>query len=92
MYHLTLTAGERKAIDFVGNRYGHGCDLYRLLWVESEQTPIDADWDDPRDITFAVPENIAWEIYQIGEESCFLWDLFADDLAAKMTDFCQRIV
>ncbi len=62
MYTLTLTIHERKAIDHVGYRYSNGNDLYKLLWVGSKQTPDDADWDDARDITFIIPENVAQQI------------------------------
>jgi hypothetical protein len=33
MYALTLTYSERKAIDWISNRYRHGTDLYELLWL-----------------------------------------------------------
>ncbi len=92
MYHLTLTHEERKAIDWVGYRYGHGDNLYSLLWAQSEQTPNDVDWDSPQDITFAIPEHVAWEIQEIAEECEYRWDCFADSLASKLTDFCGQIV
>src|SRR5262245_37234458 len=31
MYTLSLTADERKAIDWIGNRYAHGYELRRVL-------------------------------------------------------------
>jgi hypothetical protein len=62
MYSLTLTADERAAIDWVGYRYSNGDELYNLLWGASKQSPDDADWDDPRDITFSIPESVAWAI------------------------------
>lgn len=91
-YKLTLTLGERRAIDWVGYRYSHGDKLYSLLWADSTQTPDDADWDDARDITFSIPEHVAWEIREIGEECDYLWDCFADELSCKLTDFCLSIV
>ena len=92
MYHLTLTHDERKAIDFAGYRYGHGDDLYKVLWTDCKANPEDADWDADCDITFDIPEHAAWKIHEIGEECELRWDLFADELATKLTDFVMRIV
>jgi hypothetical protein len=88
-YRLTLTAAERSAIDWVGNRYRHGDELYRLLWAESRQSPDDADWDDPRDIEFAIPESVAWTIGEIIDDGL---DCFAGDLCHKLYEFRGRIV
>lgn len=92
MYHLTLTSNERKALDWVGGRYAHGHDLYKLLWVESTATPDDADWDADCDIAFAIPEHIAWRINEIGEECEHRWDCFSPDLAVKLNSLCESIV
>jgi hypothetical protein len=92
MYQLILTAGERKAIDWIGNRYGHGTDLYKLLWSKCNSAPADADWDSKDDITFAIPENVAWQIGELGEECEYRWDCFAPELAKKLTDLCMAIV
>ncbi len=92
MYALTLTAGERKALDWIGNRYAHGDDLYRLLWGKCKATPDDADWDDSRPITFAVPEHVAWQIRDMGEDCDYCWDCFADPLCDKLNTFCGEIV
>jgi hypothetical protein len=91
MYHLTLTLTERLTLDHVGHRYSHGYDLYRLLWVESEQSP-EVDWDHDGPITFNIPEHTAWDIWQVGHDSNFRWDLFAPELSEKLTEFCQQIV
>jgi len=88
-YTLTLTAGERKAIDWMGNRYRHGDELYRLLWVESTQTPDDADWDDPRDMEFSIPEHIAWTVGEIVDEGLAN---FSDELVEKFRALRDRIV
>lgn len=90
MYYLTLTADERKAIDWIGNRYRHGDEFFRLLWANGKPFPNDADWDDPRSITFTIPENIAWQISEIGEEDN--WTCFAPALSAKLNEFCMQIV
>jgi hypothetical protein len=92
MYRLTLTADERRAIDWVGHRYSNGTDLYRLLFVESKVEPEDADWDAKGDLTFVVPEHVAWQIAENyrAEDEC--WPCFADPFAAKMNQFVAAIV
>ena len=92
MYQLTLTADERRAIDWIGNRYDHGTKLYRLLWRECTTTPNDVDWDADCDITFTLPEFVAWEIARIGYECDHGWDCFAERLSNKLTDFCYQVI
>jgi hypothetical protein len=91
-YRLTLTHDERRAIDWIGDRYWNGHDLFRTLWILSTlEEPADVDeWIDPRDMTFAVPEPAAWAIsIWYAEEGC---PCFAPDLAAKIARFCEVVV
>lgn len=90
MYKLTLTPNERKAIDWVGYRYGHGYDLSRQL--EKGQWNTDIDWYSDQDIEFNLPEYVAWLIKDIGEEDNFLWTCFSPEFAQKMNDFCDKII
>lgn len=90
MYTLTLTQGERRAIDWIGDRYAHGNDLYYRLWHDSTAVPDDADWDSPADITFTVPENVAWQIQEIVKADNLA--CFAPELVSKLQEFCDRIV
>ena len=92
MYCLVLTPDERAAIDWIGNRYAHGNDLYSLLWGECYPYPENLNWDDYQDIGFKVPEYTAWEIRRIGEECEYRWDCFSPEFAEKMTKFCEQIV
>lgn len=95
MYTLTLTYAERKAIDWVGYRYEHGDNLRDLLEEAESKVNSDYDcdkWEEPIDITFHIPENLAWAINEIGEECEFRWDCFAEELAEKLNDFCNQIV
>ena len=92
MYKLTLTASERKVIDWIGDRYSHGYDLFLAVWCCSEAVPDYLDWDSDVDISFIVPERTAWKIRDIGEECGYLWDCFSPKFAKKMTDFCMKIV
>lgn len=92
MYNLTLTADERKALDWIGDRYSHGHDLYKLLWTHCEPQDNEEDWDSPNPITFEVSEDVAWQICAIGEECEYRWDCFAPKLAEKLTNFCVSIV
>ncbi len=99
-YTLTLTAADRKAIDWIGARYTNGNDLYKLLWKESEQhqgawanyDSEDRDWDAPTDITFKVPEYAAWQIRDNAECEDGSWPCFSPELAAKMQAFVDSIV
>lgn len=88
-YTLTLSLGERQAIDWVGGRYRHGDELYKCLWRDSAATPDDADWDDPRDITFTVPEPTAWRVGEIVDAGL---DCFGDTLSAKLRAFRDAVV
>jgi hypothetical protein len=101
MYKLTLTAGERAAFDWIGHRYAHGSDMLRLIWVHGKIISPDPetveDIDDPRDITFEIPEAAAWEIRFLTQQDemdpCpYQWDCFAPELAAKMQKFIDEII
>lgn len=87
-YSLTLTKSERDAIDWVGYRYRHGDELYKLL-CECQWTPDDLDWDSELDITFSIPEHIAWTIGEIIDDGL---DCFADEFCIKLHQFRNRIV
>lgn len=80
------------AIDWIGSRYRHGWELYHCLWVQSKAIPDNVDWDDEKDITFSVPENVAWKIRDIGEECQYRWDCFSINLASHLSHFCENIV
>lgn len=88
-YTLTLTSGERHAIDWVGNRYGHGNDLCLLLigCIRGDE-----EWGQEGDITFEIPEGTAWAIQEIAEEDNHNWTCFSSDLASKLDRFCDGIV
>lgn len=90
MYTLTLTAGERKAIDFVGYRYDHGNELYLLLSTVDCPERIEHDWDADIDFTFKFQEYEAWEFRDMFYGSPF--ELFADSLRVKLNNFMDAIV
>lgn len=90
MYQLMLTFEERKAIDFAGYRYWNGTDLFKLLWHHC--CGPDDEWDDPGNITFSVPEHIAWEIRELWHENGCQMDLFSESLELKLTTFILNIV
>ena len=64
MYLLTLTADERRAFDWVGYRYNSGKVADLLL----DCIPEDREWGDNTDITFTIPEHVAWQINELAEE------------------------
>ena len=51
MYSLTLTADERRAFDWVGDRYNSGKVADLLI----DCIPEDREWGDDGDITFRDP-------------------------------------
>lgn len=91
-YTLTLTAAERQAIDWVGGRYAHGHELFQLLYGRCPIEQEHCDWWSLGDLTFQVPEHVAWQIAEMGREGDYRWDCLADELSAKLTDFCLAIV
>ncbi len=90
-YRITLTAGERKALDWVGGRDWTGYDLYHCLWVQSTQEP-EMDWDDPGEMTCIVPEHVAWKIRDMWEDNGEIIPHLADEFASKLLNFIMNIV
>lgn len=100
MYKLTLSVGERKAIDWIGHRYAHGEYLRRMLddsSVVRYNTPFniteeDIFWDIDHEITFNIPEHIAWEIRDIVYSNGGSLECFDDEFRSKLINFCEQIV
>ena len=88
MYSLTLTAEEWQAFDWVGDRYNSGKVADLLIG----SLPDDGEWNDDGDITFTIPEHVAWEIRDLAEAEDFAWAFFAPALVAKLDDLCWSIV
>jgi hypothetical protein len=88
MYTLMLTADERRAFDWVGHRYISGKVADLLI----DLVPQDREWSDDGDISFDVPEAIAWQINEIAEQEGYSWACFAPDLVEKLNDICWGIV
>lgn len=86
MYKLTLTKSERAAIDWVGYRYWHGSDFYRVLsrceWQPDKLDWDDCDWDGDYDITFVIPEKHALVIKE---------HLLSDSLACFAPELCEKL-
>ena len=88
-YTLTLSLAERRAIDWIGDRYAHGNELYSLLWARCEQTPDDADWDDPRPIDFTFTPKRAHDLTTIRDDDQGHWTCFAPEFAKKFDELCN---
>ena len=93
-YRITLTPGERSAIDWVGDRYPHGRRLYGLVTSvvaegDEERNP-DGEWEGAGDITYYLPEHIAWEMAEAIEENGLA--CFAPELRKNLYDFVAKIV
>lgn len=97
MYSLMLTVAEQKAIDWIGNRYRHGNDLYNLLvlctWEFEEQRGEDTEWAwGMHDITFKIPESVAWQIADIIEDENEKLACFGEELREKLYKFSEQII
>lgn len=93
MYTLTLTSEERKAFDWVGYCYNNGDKMSDILNdCECLTTPEDFEWCEDVDVTFDVPEFLAWEINQLAQEDDYLWPCFGLALARKMNEFIGKII
>jgi hypothetical protein len=88
MYSLTLAADERRALDWIGSRYNSG-EVADLL---VDLIPDDREWADDGDITFDIPEHIAWQINELAEEESYSWPCFAQELADKLNELCWSTV
>ena len=88
MYSLSLTSDERQAFDWVGSRYNSGKVADLLL----DCMPEDREWRDDGDISFDLPEAIAWEINQLAEKEGYSWPCFGADLTEKLNELCWGIV
>ena len=88
MHSLTLTADERRAFDWVGSRYNSGKVADLLL----DCLPKNREWGDDADITFTIPEYVAWEINELAQEEDYSWACFAPALVSKLNDLCWGIV
>lgn len=92
-YRLTLTLAERQAIDWVGFRYPHGDELSDCLTdCRVRWEPESIGWCDRGEITFIMPEYVAWAIQAIAEECDYRFDCFSPNFRMKLTRFCDSIV
>ena len=89
MYTLILTHDERKAIDWIGNRYSHGDELFTSLCFIINDSD---NWDSDGDITFTIPEFCAWDINEIIKENNYALECFSDELKAKLIHFSEQII
>jgi hypothetical protein len=93
MYKLTLTLSERKAIDWVGNRYATGWDFYQELVFNCKQLEEEGiDWDSDKDITFLIPEHVAWSIMELFEDEKMLFPCYSPEFVTKLMEFYNQIV
>lgn len=95
-YTLTLTADERRAMDWIGGRYWWGDDLRAVLMGDclmmDDETERHSEWDDNTDLTFRVPEHVAWTIQSELEAEDGFMPCAGRELSAKLRQFCDSIV
>jgi hypothetical protein len=90
-YTITLTADERRAIDWIGYRYAHGNDLCALLCEgTTDRDDEEYVWDYPGDVTFSLPEHVAWQIANVIDVDGLI--CFSDELRSKLYHFQAQIV
>ena len=94
-YKLTLTKEDRKAIDWIGDRYSGAPALFRA-WQRVE-TDENRAWNDDGDFNLVIPEHVAWDIRQAADEDAqgdyaSLWPCFAPSLRDKLNAFLDSIV
>lgn len=87
MYRLTLSREERKAIEWVGNRYWNGDDFRRILWNAKNDG---GEWDSDENITFFLEEFEAWQIKDHYEQDGL--PCFSVELELKIVEFIDGIV
>lgn len=92
MYRLTLTAEERAAFDWVGDRYATGADWASLLCFECDRDDAESEWDSDDTLTFLVPESVAWELKELADSEDGRFPCFGPELEAKLEEFLSRIV
>ncbi len=98
MYSLTLTHSERTAIDWIGDRYATGSQFRDLLehddclWTPRDDSSATANWDWDCDITYTIPEHIAWKIREEFEQDNYEFPCFAPEFASKLQQFAMQIV
>lgn len=89
MYKLTLTAAERKAIDWIGDRYSNGYDLRKVLigsaWGDDKE---EVCWSTDCDITFYLSRAEARAIAANAAAEEGRFPCFADPLKAKLERVC----
>jgi hypothetical protein len=88
MYDLTLSADDRGAFDWVGDRYNSG----KAADLLTDCLPEGREWGDDGEITFDIPEHVAWQINELAEEEGYSWACFAEKLAEKLNELCRSIV
>lgn len=90
---LTLTKAERAAMDWVGGRYSHGFALCEFLCdCQTNRDDEDDIWDYDGDVTFTVPEHLAWSIVDIINEDDQSLACFAGPFADKLREFANNVV
>lgn len=79
--HLILRYSDRNAIDWIGHRYPHGDDLYKLL---IDNYDGDHDWDYEGEIAYKPDRDKLREIVESDNLTCF-----APSLVSKIRDYLQ---
>jgi hypothetical protein len=93
-YTLTLTKSEREAMEWIGDRYYWGRKLLDILTIRGDAV-MELDTADAWgycDVTYTVPEHVAWEIRDNLESEDGFMPCAGSELSAKLRQFCDSIV
>jgi len=85
-YEITLTREERKAMEWVGNRYRHGYGWASIIGEGTEE------WDCDDEITFKIPEHKAWEMKEHYDECNGFLACFDSTLTRKFDYLMDSII
>jgi hypothetical protein len=83
MSTLVLPLSYRKAIDWIGNRYEHGFDFYKLLTAGD----WDHDWDDPGPVTITMTPEQTRAVVELIQRSPL--DCFSEDLVDYLREWAR---
>lgn len=91
-YKLVLTAAERAAFDWIGNRYAWGKigDTLRGLCQDPDE------YDSKKTLEFTIPEHAAWDILETANEDAegghSRFPCTSPEFFGKLEEFCDSIV
>ena len=104
---LDLSLEEREAIDWIGNRYSNGDDLFDILLDDNvvvfntmditglDYIPIEWDWGDDKEYAFLIPAESVWKVLANARKEdgdhTYNFPCFSEALEEKCRRFCSEV-